>query len=391
MTILTDDQLLARLIAFDSTSVHSNLPIAEFLREYLDRPGVQIDRNLSADGTKVNLVMRLGPATSAARQGLTLSAHMDVVPAGEGWNSDPFTLTEGTLTDGGECWFGRGTADMKGFLALAVNAAARLDLDSLKAPLALVLTFDEELGCLGAAHLAATWPKEDPLPKNTVIGEPTSFQAVRLHKGHLKIRIEVTGTSAHSGYPHLGVQAIEPAGAIISALATLRRQLESERPPHHHHFPDTPFVALNVARVRGGDAINIIPDLCVIDLGMRLLPEMNSAPIIARVEEAVEVAVLAAGAEERCTVEVINEAPPMLLSDSAPIYQAICAMTGQQDTVSASYGTDGAWLQYLGLDCVIFGPGTIEVAHKPNEFLPKDEFLQGGRYLEQLIHNFCRS
>ncbi len=391
MTTLSAEEFLARLIAFDSTSVHSNLPIADFLCDYLDRPGVRIDRNLSADGEKVNLVVRLGPSAADPGRGLTLSAHMDVVPAGDGWDSDPFVLTDGTLSDGGDCWFGRGTADMKGFLALAVNAAARLDLDSLQAPLALVLTFDEELGCLGAAHLAATWPKEDPLPKNTIIGEPTSFEAVRLHKGHLKIRIEVSGTSAHSGYPHLGIHAIEPAGAIITALAELRRQLESEHPPHHEHFPETPFVALNVARVGGGDAINIIPDLCVIDVGLRLLPEMNSAPIIARVEEAVEAAARAEGAAQRCTVEVINETPPMLLNDSAPIYRAVCALTGQQETVSASYGTDGAWLQYLGLDCVIFGPGTIRVAHKPNEYLPKDEFLQGRRHLEQLIRSFCQS
>ncbi len=391
MTKLSAEELLARLIAFDSTSVHSNLPIADFLCDFLDRPGVRIDRNPSADGSKVNLVVRLGPELSQPGEGLTLSAHMDVVPAGDGWNSDPFVLTEGTLDDGRDCWFGRGTADMKGFLALAVHAAARLDLGSLRAPLALVLTFDEELGCLGAAHLAATWPREDPLPKNTVIGEPTSFAAVRLHKGHLKVHIEITGTSAHSGYPHLGVHAIEPAGAIISALSELRRQLESERPAHHEHFPDTPFVALNIARVCGGDAINVIPDLCEIDLGLRLLPEMDSAPILARVEEAVATAALTCDAGDRCTVEVINETPPMLLTDSAPIYRAVCEMTGQQETVSASYGTDAAWLQYLGLDCLIFGPGTIRVAHKPNEFLPKNEFHQGGRYVAQLIHRFCQS
>jgi acetylornithine deacetylase len=382
--LLSDADLLARLIAFDSTSVHSNLPIADFICEYLDSPGVRIHRNPSADGEKVNLVVRMGPEAAAQRDGLTLSAHMDVVPAGDGWDSDPFALT-----DGGDRWLGRGTADMKGFLALAVNGAARIDPSAFEKPLALVLTFDEELGGLGAGHLAATWPQDDPLPRATVIGEPTSFAAVRLHKGHLKMRVTLSGVNAHSGYPHLGVNAIEPAGAIITALAALREVLSGERPRHHEHFPDTPFVALNVARVHGGSAINVVPDRCVIELGFRMLPEMDAAAMIARVEEAVQKAAEGAGAGDRCEVEVINELPPMLLADSAPIYRAVCEMTGQSETVSASYGTDGAWLQHLGLDCVIFGPGTIEVAHKPNEYMLKADLMEGERYVTRLIERFC--
>jgi len=369
--------------------------MAAFLAEYLARPGVRITENPSPDGSKVNLVVEAGPPVDPedrhgpGRGGLTLSAHMDVVPAGEGWSADPFTLT-----DRGDRWLGRGTADMKGFLTLATQAFARHDPAALRAPLALVFTYDEELGCLGAGHLAATWPREHLLPRNTLIGEPTSLLAVRMHKGHFKVRVTVQGVNAHSGYPHLGVNAIEPAGRIIAALSDLRAELVTERPPMAEHFPQTPYVALNVARVEGGTAINVVPDRCLIELGFRLLPGMDAAPIIRRVRGAIERGFAGQGegrseSGARYQIEEMGGAPPMLLPEEAPIYRAICRRTGQTETVSASYGTDGGWLAHLGLDCVIFGPGTIEVAHKPDEYLPKAEFVAGARHVEALIEEFC--
>lgn len=378
--LLSDEDLLARLIAFDTTSHLSNVPLADFLCDYLDRPGVRLQRLASPEGDKVNLVVRLGPEGDGDRRGLTLSAHMDVVPAGEGWETDPFTLT-----DGGDRFLGRGTADMKGFLALAVNAAARARPGDLAHPLALVLTYDEELGCLGAGHLAATWPENDPLPKNAVIGEPTSLKAVRLHKGHLKMRATFTGISAHSAYPHLGVNAIEPAGRAITALSAVREELAGERPANGEHFPETPYVTLNVARITGGTAINVVPERCVLDLGLRLLPGMESQPVVERVRRAVE----AAAPGEGTRVEVINEAPPMLLAEEVPFYREICALIGQGETVSASYATDAGWLRRMGFDCVVIGPGTIEVAHKPNESLPKEELARGGRFVGELAARFC--
>lgn len=379
---LSDADLLARLVAFDTTSHLSNRPMADFLADYLDRPGVRVRPYGPAGGDKVGLVVFVGPEVGAERRGLVLSGHMDVVPAGEGWSYEPFHLT-----DGGERWFGRGTADMKGFVALAVNAAVGASGEDLAAPLVLALTYDEEVGCVGARHLAETWPRErEPLPTNALIGEPTSLKAVRLHKGHMKMRVTLTGTSAHSGYPHLGTSAIEPAGAVITALAGLRDELSRERPPHHHYFPDTPYVALNIGRIEGGSAINVVPDRCTLELGLRLLPGMEAGPTIGRVERAVQ----AAAPEGRCEVEVTGEAPPLILTDSAPIYQEVCALTGQRETVSASYCTDAGWLQALGLDCLVCGPGTIEVAHKPDESLPKADLEAGGRLLESLIQRFCR-
>ncbi|MCB1057541.1 MAG: acetylornithine deacetylase [Acidobacteria bacterium] len=381
MTTLSDQELLARLVAFDTTSHRSNLELVDFLCDYLDLPGVELVRNASPDGDKANLVVFAGPPVDpASRDGLTLSGHMDVVPALEPeWRSDPFTLL-----DTGETLIARGSSDMKGFVALAANRL-RATAASLRRPLVLVFTYDEEVGTVGAHHLRDTWPTDRPLPRRTVIGEPTSLRVVRMHKGHLKMRVTFDGVPAHSGYPHLGINAIEPAGAAIVALTELRRQLESERPGHHEFFPEVPYVALNVAMISGGVAVNVVPERCTLEIGARVLPGMDSRQVVERIRGAVAAVTDA----KRCHVELRGDSPPMLVGEDAPICHHLCSMIGQTETHSASYATDAGWLQQLDLDCVIFGPGSIEVAHKPNEWMPKAEMVRGGELLDRLITDLC--
>ena len=306
---------------------------------------------------------------------------MDVVPAEEPeWRTDPFTLTRL-----GDKLVGRGACDMKGFLALAMNALVAAQSNGLARPLALVFTFDEEVGTVGARHFTKTWPEAINLPRNTIVGEPTSLRVIRMHKGHLEFRVSITGQSAHSGYPHLGRNAIEPVGKLIQALTDLRRELESEPQPYAEYFPEVPFVALNVARISGGTAINIVPDGCVLEGGIRLLPGMDKETSVHRLRQ------VAANVLENVSYEfdVMGEAPPMLLAESAPIYQALCAETGQIDTLSASYATDAGWLQSVGMQCAIFGPGSIEVAHKPNESIPVHQLHEAAGILERIVHQFC--
>src|SRR5436305_2824228 len=286
MPLLADAELLARLVAFDTTSRNSNLPLAGFLCDYLDRPGVRIARNPSADGRKANVVAWVGPEPTGDRRGLVLSGHMDVVPAEEEeWQSDPFTLA-----DAGDRWVARGACDMKGFLAVAANLAAEAQPEHWRAPLALVFTYDEEVGTLGAKRLTETFPPAASLPRSTIIGEPTSLRVVRTHKGHTKLRITLHGTSAHSGYPHLGANAIEPAGRVIVALTALRRELEAEVAPHRELFPEVPFVPLNLGTVHGGSAINVVPDRCAVEVGFRPLPGVATEELIARIGAAARAA-----------------------------------------------------------------------------------------------------
>jgi acetylornithine deacetylase len=378
---LSDAELLARLVGFDSTSQNSNLPIADFLCDYLDRPGVRIARNPSADGGKTNVIAWIGPETEGDRRGIVLSGHMDVVPAEEeGWRHDPFSLA-----DEGDRFTGRGSCDMKGFLALAANLAVEARTDLWRAPLALVFTYDEEVGTLGARRLTESFPEAGRLPRSAVIGEPTSLRVARAHKGHAKIRVTLHGVSAHSGYPHLGTNAIEPAGRVIVALTRLRHELESERPANRDLFPEVPFVPLNMGTVHGGSAINVVPDRCIVEVGVRALPGISSAELIERMSQAAR----ESAAPFEPEIEMLSDSPPLLLDEASPIHRHLCQLMGQDAGSSVSFATDAGWLQQLGMDCAIFGPGSIEVAHKPNEYIPKNEFAAARGLLERTVQKFC--
>lgn len=378
---LSDLELFRRLVSFDSTSINSNLPMAEFICDYLDRPGVETIRLLNEEQDKVNLVFWLGPGDAEPERGLTLSGHMDTVPVEEwGWESDPFNLAD---RDGS--YFGRGASDMKGFLALAMNAAMAVDPSRLPSPLVLLFTYDEELGTLGAHQFVRSW-RGRALPRSVIIGEPTSLRVVSAHKGHLKLRIDVHGKSAHSGYPHLGRNAIERAGGVISALTRLRMRLAGERPPHSQRFPQTPFATLNIGTIRGGVAVNVIPDRCEMEVGVRLLPGMKSEEFLEELRDMVARA-LAPGEYQ---LEVLSDSPPMLLAEEAPIHHRLRELMGQRSLESVSFASDAGWLQQMGLECVLFGPGSIEVAHRPNEFMPADEFTRARELLPVILDRFCR-
>ncbi len=381
--LLSNRDLLARLVGFDSSSDTSNRPIADFICDYLDLPGVTIDRQPSPDDEKVNLIVKVGPSDKSDGGGLVLSGHMDTVPADEPeWTTDPYMLAE---SDGH--YFGRGVCDMKGFIALAMNAAASVPSAGLTRPLVLVLTYDEEVGILGSKHLADSYEGRRRLPTAAIVGEPTSLRVVRMHKGFAGFKVVVLGKSAHSGYPHLGTNAIEPASSLIQALKQLRLNFEAESPPNAEYFPEVPFVALNIGTISGGTAPNIIPDRCEVACSLRSLPGMDTSSILQRVRETVEEGLGNAQHE----FVVTNETPPLLLEKQSVIYQTLANSVAQTTTHSASYATDAGWLQTLGMECAVFGPGNIEVAHRPNESLPVAEYATYRSILERTINDCCCS
>ena len=377
---LTDIELLTRLVAFDTTSSNSNLPLVDFLCDYLDDTRARIHRLRSEDGSKANLAVAVGPPTEDGG-GLTLCGHTDVVPAVEpGWESDPFEAVRRDDTIAG-----RGTADMKGFLALAVQILFEVDPQTLDRPLALLFTYDEEVGTRGARRLVEAGGPPEPLPRRTIIGEPTSLSPARLHKGHLRVRIVVEGKAAHSGLPHLGRSAIEPAARAVLALEDLRRALEAERPKYADAFRQVPFVTLNVGRIAGGIAANVVPDRCEIELGARLFPGMEARDFVDRVREAVEGA---AGSSPR-TLEIVAESPPALLDEESDLWSWFSEET-LPGPVSVPFATDAGWLQRLDFDCVIWGPGSIEAAHRANEFVPLADLARARAILVRAVDRWCR-
>ena len=342
-----------------------------------------VDRQPSPDGEKMNLIVTVGPTDTTDGRGLVLSGHMDTVPADEPeWKSDPLMVTE---IDGR--YFGRGVCDMKGFIALAINAAASSEISSLQHPIVLILTYDEEVGILGAKHLAYAYEGRENLPRAAIVGEPTALKVVRMHKGFLGFEVVLTGKSAHSGYPHLGLNAIEPVGHLIEALKKFRTDLQTESPPSNEHFPDVPFVALNIGTILGGTAANIVPDRCVLACSLRLLPGMDTDSMIHRVRRVVDDAL----GDSPFDFVVTHQTPPLLLEKQSVIYEMLTKQIGQTETFSASYATDAGWLQSLGMECAIFGPGSIETAHRPNESLPISEFETCARIVDQTIRQSCGS
>jgi acetylornithine deacetylase len=384
--VLSDKELLSRLVAFDSTSANSNLPIADFVCEYLDRPSVTITRSPNESGSKVNVLALAeggGPlgGPGAARGGVVLCGHLDVVPATEdGWRSDPFALTE---IDG--TYAGRGTCDMKGSVALAMNVFASVAPDRLVNRLALLFTYDEEVGSLGAQRLAATWPDDQPLPSSVVVGEPTSLRAVRMHKGHLTMRITVQGKAAHSGSPHLGTNAIEAAARLVQSISRLSEPFKRQRCDASRFFATVPFPVINIAQITGGSAINVVPEHCAVDIGIRLLPGMNARAVIEWIKDVAA----KSGPQGNLHVEVLNDNPPMLLPERAAIHVALCDLLDQRQSYGVSYASDAGILQGMGLECVLFGPGSIDVAHRPNEHVPIEELDRARSILQRLVERFC--
>ena len=371
--------MLRELIAFDTTSSKPNRPAADYLDTYLVKHGCTTARFESDSGRKVNLLVRKGPDVDG---GLMLCGHLDVVPADEPeWSSNPFDLVES-----GDRLVARGAADMKGFVALASQMLADADADALRVPLYGLFTHDEEIGTVGAARFAEQWDGRWRLPSACIVGEPTELRVVRMHKGHLRLRVSVRGVAAHSGYPQLGSNAIVKLGTVINALYDLSQELEAERCATSAHFPETPYVVLNQGQVAGGVAVNIVPDLCTLEVGVRILPGQQSFEYIDRVREAVRGL---PDVGDDVSVDVVSDSPPLHTAEDAEVNQRLCRQIGQKETVAVSYASDAGPLAVMGVECVLFGPGSISVAHRPNEFLPRTQLEAAGETLAELVNAWC--
>lgn len=375
---MTDEERLARLIAFPSVCERPNQAIVDFLCEQLEAPGVRLHRVPSESADRLSVVAIAGADDAPAGAGLALSAHMDVVAAEEeGWESDPFTLT-----DRGDRWVARGSADMKGFLALATGLFVEWAGRSLTAPLVAVFSTDEEIGAVGAQRLAAQWEDRAPLPRACLVGEPTSLTPVRMHKGHLKIRIDVEGRSAHTGSPHLGDNAITRAMRIIEAISGLNERYAQRAGDFEGGAISPPVVS--PVRINAGGPFNVVPDRCEIWLSGRPSPGMSGERMTADVRDAIKPA-----ADSMASCDLVHETASLLTEPDAPLFRRLVEIAGEPERVMAPYATDGGALMDLGMQPVVFGPGSIEVAHRPNEWLPKDEFFRAKAIVSDLIAAWC--
>jgi acetylornithine deacetylase len=370
--------ILARLIAFDTTSRDSNLALIDWVDSFLADRGIAARRVPSADGRKANLFALIGPEVAG---GVVLSGHTDVVPVdGQPWTSNPWTLTEraGKL-------YGRGVADMKSFLALALAHVEAMLAAPLKRPLILAFSYDEEVGCLGAPHLIAAM-KTLPEPAAVIVGEPTSMRVVSGHKSIATIHVTVTGREAHSSQVDQGVSAIAEAAPLISLVLDMAEEARRSEGVHAPFSP--PFPTMTVGMVSGGTAGNILARECTFLWDLRCPPTVDPAPYIARfmgAARAVDERIKARAPEGGVAVVQRSNTPGFAIEPDSAAESLVRAITGDNGIEAAGYAAEAGLFQRAGWPAVLCGPGSIAQAHQPDEWIEIVQIEEGARFMRRLI------
>jgi acetylornithine deacetylase len=371
-------ELLARLVGFDTTSHKSNLPLIRFVEDYLLQHGVVSHIVPSADGRKAGLYATVGPATVG---GVALSGHTDVVPVdGQQWTSDPFVVADrdGKL-------YGRGTADMKGFLACVLAAVPDFVRRSLTVPIHLAFSYDEEIGCLGVRPMIAEFGTRLVKPRMVLVGEPTSMTVVDSHKGPVRWHVHIKGRAAHSSMAPLGVKSIAIAGKILRELADIEHELKLR--PQDARF-DPPYATLQVTRIDGGTATNIVPVSCRLDFDVRAIPGVDISAIDRRVRAFANNVCLPdmrkVAPEAGIDMAIANQVPPFAAGAQSEAVALALKLAGQNETHAVSYATEAGLFQVAGSPSVVIGPGDIAQAHTADEWIAKDQIDKCSAFLGRL-------
>ena len=371
---------LEALIGFDTTSRDSNLRLIEYVEAYLGDLGVEPRRVANADGSKANLYATIGPAVPG---GVVLSGHTDVVPVdGQAWASDPFTLTRR-----GERLYGRGTCDMKGFLALALAAVPAFARGETARPLHLAFSYDEEVGCLGAPSMIRALVAELPAPIAVIVGEPTDMEVVSGHKGISTWRVTVTGHEAHSSLTHLGVSANMVAIGLMAQLRLLAESFERHPDPESLYHP--PHATLTIGLMQGGTAVNILARECGFTFDLRTPPGQDPdtiiAPFLAACAE--EDRALKARFADAGVVVARRSATPSFAPEPGGAAETLARrLAGDNGPARVvPYAAEAGQFQGAGFSTIICGPGSIEQAHQADEYLEVAQFERGAAFMRRLI------
>lgn len=368
---------LERLVSFDTTSHRSNLELINWVASTLNGYGATVTLLPSPDRTKANLFATFGPA---ANGGLVFSGHSDVVPAQTAdWRSDPFQLVQR-----GHRLHGRGACDMKGSIACALTFASKIDTGTLSNPIHLSLSYDEELGCRGVPGIVSEFGRSLPMPGLVIVGEPSSMKPITAHKGYRTFETRVSGVPAHSSRPTDGVSAIRIAAALLTALEKLADELSTDI-----NVPDMvpPFTTVNVGRIEGGSATNVVAPHCMLMWELRPVPGSSVASILDRLDQLVVQAAPKdlSGINIRSRIETRQTAEePVFSGTSGPAVNLIHELTGISKGQSESYGSEAGFFQDAGVPTIIIGPGDILQAHKIDEYIELDQLVAGIEFLNKL-------
>lgn len=379
-------ELIRKLVAFPTVSRDSNLDLIHYARDYLEALGAECRLTFDDAQRKANLFATLGPAGAP---GFVLSGHTDVVPVdGQEWSSNPFEVVEkdGKL-------YGRGTSDMKSFIAVALALAPEFVRRGLKIPLHFAFSYDEEVGCIGVERLIADLAHAGVKPKGCIVGEPTLMRPVIAHKGKKGYRCTVRGLAAHSAYAPQGVNAVEAAAEAIAFLKQMARR-HRDRGPYDRSF-DVAHSTVHTGVIRGGVALNIVPHECVFDFEFRCLPGDDPEALLAEFKNhlatKLEPEMRAVYPQAGFTIVPLSMFPVLENSPEAEIVGMAQELSGNHDIGKVSYGTEGSRFQQAGIPAVVCGPGSIEQAHKPNEFVTVEQVAKCEEFMRRLADRICVS
>ena len=355
--------LLKTLVAFDTTSRESNLGLIEFVRDHLKSLGIESRLSYDAEKRKANLFATIGDMPG---RGIVLCGHTDVVPVdGQAWDTNPFEahIAHGKI-------YGRGAVDMKGFIAASLAMLPAFQASALKQPLHLALTYDEEIGCVGVQSLIRDLQQINIHPAGCFVGEPTRMQVMTGHKGMRVTRCNVRGLEAHSSLAPEAINAIEYAGRLIEKIRLMALELRTEGP--FDTVFKVPHTTMQTGMIKGGTAPNIVAKDCEFVFDCRTLPQSQSDELISKIQahaELLKEEMRKVYAESDISFETLANAAPLATSDEAPIAYLGKALARNNLLGRVSFATDAGWLHQAGIPCVVVGPGDIDVAHKPNEFI----------------------
>jgi len=373
--------LLSELVAFDTTSDRSNLPLIAFVEDYLSRHGVTSRRVPNESGEKANLYATIGRAD---RPGVMLSGHTDTVPVtGQVWTVAPFRLTPD-----GERLYGRGTTDMKGFLAAVLAAVPALIEADLAVPVHLAFSHDEETGCLGVRTLLADLAHQPVRPAACVVGEPTSMRVATTHKGKVAVRLHVHGKTCHSGMAPEGVNAIHAAARLVSRLDDMAAD-KAAHGPFDERFA-IPHTTLQVGTIEGGTALNIVPQDCVLDFEIRAVPEEDPEALVAELmafAHSIEAEMRETHADAGIRLERLHDYPGLSMAEDDALVDFILSLLDERERERIGYGTEGGLFQQeLGIPTVVCGPGSMAQGHQPDEFVTRNQLERCEAFLARLIN-----
>ncbi|MGA7816881.1 acetylornithine deacetylase [Caballeronia sp.] len=376
---------IKKLVSFDTVSRNPNMGLIETVRDELRTAGIEATLTTDRSGKWANLFATVPAHDGQTNGGIVLSGHTDVVPVdGQNWDSDPFKpeIRDGLL-------YGRGTCDMKGFIGAALSLLPKMQATKLARPIHFALSFDEEVGCVGAPLMIDDLQKRGLRPDGCIVGEPTSMRPIIAHKGINTYNCCVRGLAAHSSLTPHGLNAIEYAARLICFIRDVADEFRAQGPFDEQY--DVPFTTAQTSTIKGGNAINTVPAICNFEFEFRNLPTLDPDIVFARIEKYARETLLPKMQKEHASAAIefskIASAPGLDASEQAAITQLVRALTENQEKRKVAYGTEAGLFALAGVPSIVCGPGNIEQAHKANEYVSLQQLAACEAFLGKFIHS----